>query len=80
MAIPTYDQFVWPLLKLLNEQPEGVRCADAYVALANRLGLDDDERAQFLPSGRQPVYQNRIGWANDRLKRSGYAESPRRGV
>ncbi|MCB9653136.1 MAG: restriction endonuclease [Deltaproteobacteria bacterium] len=80
MAIPTYDQFVWPLIKLLHEQPEGVRCADAYVALANRLGLDDDERAQFLPSGRQPVYQNRIGWANDRLKRSGYAESPRRGV
>ena len=34
----------------------------------------------LLPSGIQPLFHNRIGWAHDRLKRAGLSESPRRGV
>jgi len=33
----------------------------------------------LLPSGAQPIYRNRAGWANDRLKRAGLSSSPRRG-
>lgn len=34
----------------------------------------------MLPSGGQRVYQNRIGWAHDRLKRRGLSASPKRGL
>lgn len=33
----------------------------------------------MLPSGAQPIYKNRAGWAHDRLKRAGLSSSPKRG-
>lgn len=80
MSIPTYDQFISPLFVLLGEHPEGLSTRDAYVILADRLGLTNEEREHYLPSGRQRTFHNRIGWANDRLKRGGLSMSPRRGV
>jgi restriction system protein len=80
MAIPTYDQFIEPLLRFLGGRPEGAKTSEVYAALADAVGLTDDERAQLLPSRRQPVHQNRIGWAHDRLKRAGLSESQKRGT
>jgi restriction system protein len=80
MPVPTYDQFIEPLLRFLGSKPEGATASDAYQALADGLGLTADERAQVLPSGFQAVYKNRIGWAHDRLKRAGLSGTPRRGV
>ncbi len=80
MTIPTFDQFISPLLLLLAEHPDGLRSTEAYTALAARLQLDEAAQHALLPSGRQRVYQNRIGWAMDRLKRVGLARSARRGV
>ena len=77
--IPTYDQFVFPLLQILARYPDGIRARDAYEAAADALGLTPEARAEVLPSGLQPIYQNRIGWAHDRLKRRGLSASPRRG-
>jgi len=79
MPVPPYDQFIEPLLRYLAEHPEGVRAADAHEAVATHLGLTPDERAERLPSGVQPVYKNRNGWAQDRLKRAGLSVSPRYG-
>ncbi|MGO8792615.1 MAG: winged helix-turn-helix domain-containing protein [Terriglobia bacterium] len=31
-------------------------------------------------SGTQAIYKNRAGWAHDRLKRTGFSTSPRRGL
>lgn len=80
VAIPTYDQFVWPLLKLLGEHRDGIRSSDVYKALAERVGLSEEEQQELLPSGRQAIFHNRIGWAHDRLKRAGYSEAIRRGL
>jgi len=80
MAIPTYDQFIEPLLRLLAKHRDGVRSAEAYVALADQVGLTDDERLERLPSRKQPVHHNRISWAHDRLKRAGFSSSARRGL
>ena len=80
MAIPTYDQFIEPLLRFLSSKPQGVSTSEVYAALADAVGLTDDEREQLLPSRRQPVYQNRIGWAHDRLKRAGMSQSRERGT
>lgn len=78
MGLPTYDEFIAPLLQILAAMPEGMRAPDAHEAVATLVGLSDDAKAALLPSGRQPVYKNRIGWAHDRLKRAGYSSSPRR--
>jgi restriction system protein len=78
MGIPTYDLFIEPLLRYLSEHSEPVLTRDVYAALATRVGLNDEDRQQVLPSRAQPVYQNRIGWAHDRLKRAGLSHSPRR--
>ena len=61
MAIPTYDQFILPLLQVLAESPDGLRSRDAYDAVASRAELSNEDRAMMLPSGRQAVYKNRIG-------------------
>jgi restriction system protein len=78
MPVPTYDQFIEPLLRYLAANPDGVVIADAYEALANKMNLTHEDRAEMLPSGTQPVFKNRIGWAHDRLKRVGLSGSPRR--
>ena len=78
MAIPTYDAFIDPLLRVLARHPDGIRAQEAQEIIAQIVGLTEDEKAELLPSGRQPVYKNRIGWAHDRLKRAGYSSSPRR--
>lgn len=79
MSVPTYDQFIAPLLRYLAEHPDGVRTADAHEAVAAALHLSAEERAERVPSGVQPLYKNRNGWAHDRLKRAGYSTSPRQG-
>ncbi len=80
MPVPTYDQFIEPLLRHLADRPDGAAITDVYEALADALKLTPDERAEMLPSGAQAVFKNRIGWAHDRLKRAGLSASPRRGL
>jgi len=79
MAIPTYDQFIIPLLRVLGEQDEPMRAKDVYAAVAELIGLTKEEKAKMLPSKVQAVYVNRIGWAHDALKRSLLSGSPKRG-
>jgi len=79
MTVPTYDQFIEPLLRYLAAHADGAAIADIYEALANEMKLTPDERAEMLPSGAQAVFKNRIGWAHDRLKRVALSGSPRRG-
>jgi restriction system protein len=79
MAVPTYDKFIEPVLRLLVDHPEGVDAKSAHEAAASSLGLTAEDREQLLPSGSQPMYKNRAGWAHDRLKRAGLSSSPKRG-
>jgi restriction system protein len=79
MPVPSYDKFIEPLLRFLAQQPEGARAGDAHEAVANALELTAEDLAERVPSGVQPVYKNRNGWAHDRLKRAGLSMSPRMG-
>lgn len=79
MHIPTYDQFIEPLLRYLATQPEARSASQAASAVADRCGLSAEAKNQLLPSGNQAVYRNRMGWAHDRLKRAGYSQSIKRG-
>jgi len=79
MSIPDFQAIMLPLLKLLKDGQERTlrQCIDA---LANQFGLSKEERAQLLPSGQQPVFDNRVGWARTYLKKAGLLESPQRGT
>lgn len=78
MAIPGFQDFMLPLLRLIER--EGEITTSAYCeALADEFGLTDDDRAELLPSGRQPVYKNRMTWAATYLVKAGLLERPKRG-
>ena len=79
MPVPTYDQFIEPILRFLARHPEGAVAREVHDAAASALGLSESDRQELLPSGSQHVYKNRAGWAHDRLKRAGLSSSPRRG-
>lgn len=79
MTVPTFDKFIEPILRYLATHPEGVPAGQAHEAAAATLALTDEQRQLRVPSGMQPVYKNRAGWAHDRLKRAGLSTSPRHG-
>jgi restriction system protein len=68
-----------PVLKLASDGREH-RFRDAVEQLASEFGLSDAERAELLPSGNQPIFDNRVGWARSYLKQAGLLHSPKRGV
>lgn len=78
MSVPTYDQFIEPILRFLAAHPEGATASEAHEAAAQALGLSEAQRQETIASG-QATYKNRAGWAHDRLKRAGYSSSARRG-
>lgn len=80
MSLPSYREFIHPLLRYLAQHTDGARITDAFEAVADVVGVTAEERKQLLPSGAQEIYKNRIGWAHDRLKRAGLSTSPRRGI
>lgn len=78
MPIPDYQSCMLPLLRFAGDGDEH-QLKDAIAALAERFSLSDEERNELLPSGLQPVFTNRIGWARTYLKKAGLLSSPRRG-
>ena len=78
MPEPTYDKFIEPILRFLATRGDGAVAREAHEAAALALGLTDSDKQELLPSGQQPVYKNRAGWANDRLKRAGLSATGRR--
>jgi restriction system protein len=79
MSVPTYEKFIEPILRYLAAHLEGAPAKDVHDAAASALNVSDMDRQELLPSGVQPVYKNRAGWAHDRLKRAGLSSSPRHG-
>lgn len=79
MSIPDFQSVMLPLLALASDGEEHLP-REAADVLAKHFALSDTERAELLPSGMQPVFNNRIGWARTFLKQAGLLDSPRRGV
>lgn len=77
MAIPKYDELMKPLLITVKDG-EVHQIKDVTAALARRLNLSAESLAEMLPSGRQTVFRNRVGWAKTYLKKAGLLDSPAR--
>lgn len=74
--IPDYQSLMLPLLRLAEDRREH-RIGDVIEPLGKQLGLTQSELDEMLPSGRQPVFNNRVHWANQegRLARAGMGAS-----
>ena len=76
--IPDYQSIMHPLLKYAGDKNEH-HIREAIEQLANEFNLTEEERKEFLPSGQQLIFNNRVGWAKTYLKKAGLLESTRRG-
>lgn len=78
MPIPDFQTVMLPLLELAAKG--GARpLAEYRQALGEHFGLTEKEREELLPSGRQPVFNNRVAWASVYLQRAGLLSRPKRG-
>ena len=78
MAIPDYQSIMLPLLKLASDKQEH-NFRDAITSLATTYSLSASEQKELLPSGQQPIFDNRVGWARTYLAKAGLLESKKRG-
>lgn len=79
MAIPDYQTVMLPLLKLIAREGS-MSAGDAQQRLADEFALTDIERHELLPSGKQTIFKNRVGWASTYLKKAGLLTSSQRGT
>lgn len=79
MAIPDFQTVMLPLLKFSADGKEHT-LNEAAEVLAKQMNLTLEENAARLPSGKQLVFHNRIGWARWHLKTACLLSAPRRGI
>ena len=75
MTIPDFQTIMLPLLNFASDGEEH-RFREAVEALTEHFGLNAEERLELLPSGRYPVFDNRVGWASTYMKKAGLMEGP----
>lgn len=78
MAIPDYQTVMKPFLEY-HADGEEHSFRESVDKLATVFDLTDEEKNKLLPSGHQPVFDNRVGWARTYLKKANLIESSRRG-
>lgn len=78
MAIPVFQQITLPLLQLLEDKQEH-SLRQIIDSLTNQFSVTQEEQHELLPSGKQAIFDNRVGWARTYLKKAGLIESTRRG-
>ena len=79
MPIPDFQSLMLPALKALSTGAEKP-IAEIRNHIAEAQGLTPEDMRELLPSGRQPVFVNRVSWALIHLSRAGLSERVRRSV
>ena len=78
MPIPQINEILHPFMINLMDLRE---CS--IKNMSNNMGihfsLSEEEKEQTLPSGKETILKNRVGWARTFLKKSGLVDSPMRG-
>ena len=80
---PKYEgaflRFMNPLLDAMREKGGQARPREIYDAVAQNLNLSEEERTVTNKNG-YPRFENQIAWARSYLVKTGYLDSPSRGV
>ena len=78
MAVPDYQTLMLPLLKILSNGEE-FKTRDLVEKLSFEFKLSEEDKLKLLPSGKQPIMDNRVGWAKTYLLKAGLLISEKRG-
>jgi restriction system protein len=73
MTIPDFQTVMLPLLKIAEDGKEH-SIHDFINKLAQFFGLSEQELNELIPSGKQTIFYNRVGWARTYLSKSGLLE------
>ena len=79
MPIPKYDEMYRAFLDCLADG-QLHRSKEVKDTVAGVFSVSEKERAEMLPSGKQQLFDNRIGWTRTYLKKAGLVQSPSRGI
>jgi len=77
MLIPDFQTVMLPVLKCVAGK-NMVSSAQIVDQVSDAFQLTPEQRAELLPSGKQTIIKNRIGWAITYLKKAGLLSSPKR--
>jgi restriction system protein len=77
MAIPDFQTIMLPLLKVAEDGKEH-SIHDFINNLAQIFELSEQELNELIPSGKQTIFYNRVGWARTYLSKSGLLEMTHR--
>jgi restriction system protein len=69
MAVPDFQTIMLPLLKLAADGKEH-SFSEAIDALAQYFKLNENDRKELLPSGKQRKFDNRVSWARTYLQKA----------
>lgn len=79
MPIPQFKYTILPFLRNLSDGKEHT-LRETEDVLASQFKLTEAELSQMVPSGRQEIFRNRVGWAKTYLKKAGLIDAPKRGL
>ena len=79
MPVPDFQSLMLPTLTALSGSSD-TSVAEVRQRVATAEGLTPEEVQELLPSGRQPVFTNRVSWAIIHMERSGLVEKVQRGI
>jgi len=78
MPIPDFQSIMLPFMQHIADGQEH-STKETHDYLAKQFSLTDEEANQFLPSGNQKIFYNRVFWSKAHLKMAGLLENTKRG-
>lgn len=77
MPIPDFQTIMLPLLRVMSDGQEH-SIQELTDRLAKEFSLSEEELRELLPSGKQTIFYNRVGWAKTYLSKTRLLEMTRR--
>src|ERR1700730_2404893 len=69
MPVPDFQSLMLPLMKITSDGNEH-STSEVIEMLAQQFGLDDNDRDEMLPSGKQRKFDNRVNWTKTYLQKA----------
>ena len=79
MSVPKYNEMYQELLEVLSDG-YSYKIGEIRAQIARRLNLSDTDLKEMIPSGKQPLFNNRINWTCTYLKQAHLIENVSRGI
>lgn len=76
--IPDFQTLMLPFMQHIKDGKEH-STTETHDSLAKHFNLTDEDLNQYLPSGNQKTFYNRVFWAKAHLKMAGLLENTKRG-